>query len=130
MKPDVLEPNPRSGWIAGPSRFIMTARAVYRHESSGDRVYGQTRSLWKSLTNIRTDAITSDVWCSKDSRRGKYASRNRVTRFCFHNHRTRYTEEHAKAGSASPGSHFRECPDQPRNRYGHSTRSHERCDQG
>src|SRR5439155_9408127 len=70
-KPDALEPNPRGGWIAGPSRFFMTARAVNRPESSGDRVNSQTNSFWRSLTNTRTDAITSAVWCSKDSRRGK-----------------------------------------------------------
>ena len=71
MRPDVLEPNPRGGWIAGLSRFLMTARAVNRPESSGDRVSGQTNSYWRSRTNTRTDAITSDVWYWKDSRTGK-----------------------------------------------------------
>src|SRR5215831_9609238 len=70
-RPGVLEPNPRGGWIAGPSRFFMTAREVNRPESSGDWVNSQTNSLWRSLSNTRTDAITSAVWCSKDSRRGK-----------------------------------------------------------
>src|SRR5262249_48170047 len=49
----------------------MTVRAVNRPESSGDRVNNQTNSFWRSLTNTRTDAITSAVWCSKDSRSGK-----------------------------------------------------------
>src|SRR5262245_10148190 len=69
--PDVLEPNPRVDGIAGPSRFFMTARAVNRPESSGDRVNSQTNSFWRSLTNTRTDAITSDVCYWKDSRTGK-----------------------------------------------------------
>ena len=70
-KPDVLEPNPRGVWIAGPSRFFMIARALNQPESSCDWVSGQTNSLWRSLTNIRTDAVMSAVWYSKDSRRGK-----------------------------------------------------------
>src|SRR5262249_41034268 len=70
-KPDVLEPNPRGVWTAGPSRFFMIARALNRPGSSCDWVSGQTNSLWRSLTNIRTDAVMSAVWYSKDSRRGK-----------------------------------------------------------
>jgi hypothetical protein len=49
----------------------MAARAVNRPESSGDRVSSQTNSFWRSLTNTRTDAITSAIWYSKDSRKEK-----------------------------------------------------------
>src|SRR5262249_19459262 len=70
-KPDVLEPNPRGGWIAGPSRFFVTARVANRPESSRDRGNGQTNSFSRSRTNTRTDASTSAVWCSNASRRGK-----------------------------------------------------------
>src|SRR5262249_37161616 len=70
-RPDVLELNPRGGWIARRSRFSMAARAANRPESSGDRVSGQTNSFWRSLTGIRTDAIKSAGWCSENSRTGK-----------------------------------------------------------